>query len=277
MCFESKFVKIFLKASFFKIFFLIAFKRKLLFGEWIVTEGVPKYIAVRDNLRKRIDLMEPDEQLPPEVELCKQYNVSRITLRHAVDNLILEGLLVRIQGKGTFRARDVIHSVNREVISDQVQGFYQNYSESKKHIRIKVIQNDVVKDESAAHKLGLNESIDLICVKRLKYVDDVLSNYSVVYLEASRFPKVLTHDFTKKSLAEFLESDYAVKLCENDLSVHIEQLCGTIARVLQVEDKTPALAVESIVKDSFGSIIAFGAAVYTPKYGDIQFKMHISV
>ncbi|KOS08722.1 hypothetical protein AM507_04800 [Gardnerella vaginalis] len=65
MCFESKFVKIFLKASFFKIFFLIAFKRKLLFGEWIVTEGVPKYIAVRDNLRKRIDLMEPDEQLPP--------------------------------------------------------------------------------------------------------------------------------------------------------------------------------------------------------------------
>ena len=104
-----------------------------------------------------------------------------------------------------------------------------------------------------------------------------MSNYSVVYLEASRFPKVLTHDFTKKSLAEFLESDYAVKLCENDLSVHVEQLCGTIAKVLQVEDKTPSLAVESIVKDSFGSIIAFGAAVYTPKYCDIQFKMHITV
>ena len=95
-----------------------------------MTEGVPKYIAVRDNLRKRIDLMQPQEQLPTELELCKQYNVSRITLRHAVDSLILEGLLVRIQGKGTFRAENIVHSSNREVISDQIQGFYQNYSEN---------------------------------------------------------------------------------------------------------------------------------------------------
>lgn len=45
-----------------------------------MVEGVPKYIAVRDNLRARIDSMEANEQLPPEIELCKQYNVSRITL-----------------------------------------------------------------------------------------------------------------------------------------------------------------------------------------------------
>lgn len=67
-----------------------------------MVDGVPKYIAVRDNLRARIDSMEANEQLPPEIELCKQYNVSRITLRHAVDNLITEGLLVREQGRGHF-------------------------------------------------------------------------------------------------------------------------------------------------------------------------------
>ena len=77
-----------------------------------MADGVPKYIAVRDNLRNRIDGMEANEQLPPEIELCKQYNVSRITLRHAVDTLIAEGLLVREQGRGTFRASEIIDSRN---------------------------------------------------------------------------------------------------------------------------------------------------------------------
>jgi len=241
-----------------------------------VTEGVPKYVAVRDNLRKRIDLMKPQEQLPPELELCKQYNVSRITLRHAVDSLILEGLLVRIQGKGTFRAKNIVHSSNREVISDKIQGFYQNYSENNTNVRIKVIQNSIVKDESAANKLGLDESEDLICIKKLKYVDNVLSSYVVVYLSASRFPKVLSIDFSKQSIVNFLESDYAVKLYENDLLIRVEQLCDDMSEFLHVEPKTPALTVESIVKDSFGSIIAYGVGIHTPNYGDIQFKMHVS-
>ncbi len=241
-----------------------------------MTEGVPKYIAVRDNLRKRIDLMQSQEQLPTEFELCKQYNVSRITLRHAVDSLILEGLLVRIQGKGTFRAEKIVHSSNREVISDQIQGFYQNYFDNNVNVRIKVIQNRIVKDESAAHKLGLDEAEDLICVKRLKYVDNVLSNYTAVYLSASRFPKILNSDFSKQSLGDFLERVYAIKLYENDLLIRVEQLCDDISGFLHVEPKTPALTVESVVKDSFGSIIAFGVGIYTPNYGDIQFKMHIS-
>ena len=46
--------------------------------------GVPKYITVRENLRQRIISMEPGKKLPAEPELCKQYNVSRITLRHAI-------------------------------------------------------------------------------------------------------------------------------------------------------------------------------------------------
>lgn len=138
-----------------------------------MVEGVPKYIAVRDNLRARIDSMEANEQLPPEIELCKQYNVSRITLRHAVDNLITEGLLVREQGRGTFRASSIIPSYSQEVISDRAQGFYeQTYSNDAK-IRIKVIENDVIHDEDAAARLGLDPVDELICLKRLRYVDDV--------------------------------------------------------------------------------------------------------
>ncbi len=239
-----------------------------------MAEGVPKYIAVRDNLRARIDVMEPNEQLPPEIELCKQYNVSRITLRHAVDTLISEGLLVREQGRGTFRAPAIISSRHQEFISDRAQGFYEQSYAADADIRMQVLENDVVHDEDAAARLGLKPTDELICLKRLRYVDGVLSRYSVLYLSASRFPKILTHDFSDVSLADFLFNAYAVQLVENDVSIHVEKICGSIAEVLNVEPGTPTIAAHSTVKDKFGSIIAFGAAVYTPNSGEITFHLH---
>ena len=239
-----------------------------------MADGVPKYIAVRDNLRARIDAMEPNEQLPPEVELCRQYNVSRITLRHAVDNLITEGLLIREQGRGTFRAPAIIRSQNQEVISDRAQGFYEQKYSSDAVICMKVLENDVVHDEDAAARLGLNSNDELICLKRLRYVDGVLSRYSVLYLSASRFPKVLTHDFSDESLADFLLNAYAVKLVENDVTVHVEKLCDSLSVLLDVEPGTAVITAHSTVKDKFGSIIAFGAAIYTPNSGEITFHLH---
>lgn len=111
-------------------------------------------------------------------------------------------------------------------------------------------------------------------MKRLRYVDDVLSRYSVLYLPASRFPKILTHDFSDESLSDFLLKAYAVQLVENEVSVHIENLCDRLAAVLNLEVGTPAITAYSTVKDKFGTIIAFGASVYAPNSGEIRFHLH---
>ena len=44
------------------------------------------------------------QQIPTEEDLCKKYNVSKITVRQAVNNLVSDGYLTKIQGKGTFVA-----------------------------------------------------------------------------------------------------------------------------------------------------------------------------
>ncbi|WP_158026082.1 GntR family transcriptional regulator [Corynebacterium sp. CNJ-954] len=59
-----------------------------------------KYIAVRDHLQQRLESMAVGEQIPTEPTLCEEYNVSRITVRRAVDDLIQSGLLERVQGRG---------------------------------------------------------------------------------------------------------------------------------------------------------------------------------
>ncbi|MBI4844359.1 MAG: GntR family transcriptional regulator [Nitrospirae bacterium] len=45
---------------------------------------------------------QPGQQIPTEEDLCKKFNVSKITVRQAVNNLVSDGYLTKIQGKGTF-------------------------------------------------------------------------------------------------------------------------------------------------------------------------------
>ena len=64
----------------------------------------PKYVVVANHLRQQILEKEYNinEQLPQETAIAKALNVSRITVRKALDILVNEGLIYRIQGSGTF-------------------------------------------------------------------------------------------------------------------------------------------------------------------------------
>jgi GntR family transcriptional regulator len=64
----------------------------------------PLYQQLQRALRAAIDnrIIGPDDALPPERDLAELLQVSRITVRKAVDELVEEGLLIRKQGSGTF-------------------------------------------------------------------------------------------------------------------------------------------------------------------------------
>ena len=66
----------------------------------------PAYLRIAETLRTRIESHElkPGDKLPPERELVDQFNVARMTVRHALDVLQLEGIIERKRGRagGTF-------------------------------------------------------------------------------------------------------------------------------------------------------------------------------
>lgn len=64
-----------------------------------------KYVRVRDYIRSLVTHeLEPGDAIPSERVLCERFGISRMTVRQAVDALVVEGLLVREQGRGTFVA-----------------------------------------------------------------------------------------------------------------------------------------------------------------------------
>jgi GntR family transcriptional regulator len=73
-------------------------------GPLDATSSQPLYQQLQRVLREAIEkrLLGPDDALPAERELASLLDVSRITVRKAIDGLVEEGLLVRRQGSGNF-------------------------------------------------------------------------------------------------------------------------------------------------------------------------------
>jgi GntR family transcriptional regulator len=62
------------------------------------------YVALRDHLASEIrkGVYRPGQQLPTEHELMERTKLSRHTVRSALDELRLQGMITRVPGKGTF-------------------------------------------------------------------------------------------------------------------------------------------------------------------------------
>ena len=71
-------------------------------------KGKKKRIAQYKQIEKDIldkiqtGYFKQNDMIPTELELSKTYNVSRVTVRRATDNLVAQGLLYRTAGVGTF-------------------------------------------------------------------------------------------------------------------------------------------------------------------------------
>src|SRR3990172_1738207 len=84
---------------------------------------LPLYYQLKAIIEERIESGEwaPGAQAPSERELCEQFKISRITVRQALAELVVEGRLTRDQGRGTFVAKPRI-----EQQLTQLTGFTQD-------------------------------------------------------------------------------------------------------------------------------------------------------
>ncbi len=232
----------------------------------------PKYAMVRDRLELRIRELDPGDRLPPEPMLCKEYEVSRITLRRAVDDLIRDGLLVREQGRGTFVTQPTYTQQIRETFADKVTGFHRQQTELGRTVDTHVLSNRVVRDAAAARALKLPIDTELVELDRMRYVNGSLHQHVLTYLSASKYPGVLAHDFTHGSLYDFLEVNYGVVLTQNDLLVRVESDEDRSAELLGAGEGESYLAIESTV--FAGDLpVAYGIARHTPQNSEIAITL----
>ena len=67
-----------------------------------MNEKIPKYVIVENRIKEDIKNREVNDKLPGERALAKEFGVSYMTLRKAVDNLVAENFLYKVPTQGTY-------------------------------------------------------------------------------------------------------------------------------------------------------------------------------
>jgi GntR family transcriptional regulator len=240
------------------------------------TPAGPKYLAVREHLRRRVSSLPEHTLLPPEPVLCAEYGVSRITLRRAVDGLVADGHLVREQGRGTYVTRPGIRHEYRESFVHRIAGFSSVMSETGAQVGTSVLtQRVVVAPPSVAAELRLSPADDVVELVRLRSVDGAPNHVAHTYLPESLFPKSAEQDFSQGSLYEYLRREYAADLAHARIIVDVDTAAPEEADLLQVVAGSPLLVVRTTVRDSADHPLLHSFSRLRPDVSQVEFEVSV--
>ena len=200
---------------------------------------VPKYYHVKQEIIKGIDnnTYKENETIPSERELMALFDVSRITIRKAIDDLVKEGYLYKVHGKGTYVKGDGEQN-NLVSITSCTQDIEKlGYTPRRKVLSKQVILADVKK----RNILNLNENEELFQLARIYYADEEPLNYTTTYLPYKLFPDIDLYDFSQVSLYKILEDKYDVKITKATRTIEAISAHDELAEYLDVEEERPLL------------------------------------
>ncbi|MDF1509472.1 GntR family transcriptional regulator [Robertmurraya sp. DFI.2.37] len=169
----------------------------------------PLYKQLKMLLMRYIEenLSEGDS-LPIESEIEKLYGVSRATVRKTIDELVSEGVVKRIQGKGTFiQSKKIV----------QTAGAITSWTEEMR-LRGKEIHTDntllleLEPSQKIREELKLTPNEKVICLKRTRYSDGEPIAIMINYMRGKFIPGFLEKGLQRESLYETLEEEYNIRL-----------------------------------------------------------------
>ncbi len=221
------------------------------------TSPTPKYHRLKEALREQIATWETDHPIPSEAELCQTYAVSRTTVRKALDDLAHEGLLYRLQGKGTFVAPPKL----RERYAQRTAGFYEDMTSRGLKVRTRILDQSVVKpNKQVAAELQLSAGDKVIKLLRVRSIGNDPILISTSYVSQRLFPELATEDLTEISLYGLLRDQYGVHLGRGTRLVEVALSSDEDSEYLKVKPQSPVLLVTGTMYDTEGRPVEYGTA-----------------
>ncbi len=192
-----------------------------------------KHVQVREYVRSLVNGSAPGSPAPSERELVHRFGVARMTVRQAMDALVVEGLLERIPGRGTFVARP-------RRSASRITGYTE---EMNRRGLLAESSTLLARREQAgpgvARALNLSEGDAVIHWRRLRRADAIPMCLEDAYLNEVLLPGFLQSGMPT-SLYEALEIRGLRPTWAED-SIAADQATAEEAKLLDVEQGAPVL------------------------------------
>lgn len=145
--------------------------------------------------------------LPGERELCDIYNVSRPTVRKALEMLEADGCIVRFPGKGAFFIGNKKKTAEDSKNHTKNIAFYNRVNLRGDYTYSKVLtQKVVLADSNIAEVLQIPEGEMVFRLERLRYINGELWSLSDSYSIFSICPELMEYDYSERSLHNTMAS-----------------------------------------------------------------------
>ena len=197
--------------------------------------------------------------IPSEPELCRQFSTTRMTVRRAIDALVNEGKLFRVQGKGTFVSQLDLDKTY------QKQGFTSNMLSLGVHPSSYVLLAGACgAKHGACQRLAVAPHAPVFCLQRIRMADDSPIAIERDWISLTRFPRLTEFDFSKRSLYEVLHEEYGLDLTSSYSRQRINavSVSGTDAETLFQAKRGVALRIRNVAYDETHRPFAMAATRY---------------
>ncbi|AZO93498.1 GntR family transcriptional regulator [Halocella sp. SP3-1] len=207
---------------------------------------LPLYYRIQQKLIEKIENGElrPNEKISSERELIDEFNVSRTTVRKAINNLVNDGYCYKIHGKGTFvQERKFTHGLI-ELTSCSEEIIKQGKIPSS--IILNLEKAEPTKEVASKLKLGSGEKV--VILERIRYADADPINVTKSFLPYKLFPGLLEKDFTILSLYNYLQDKYNVEFVKALRTIDASLVDEVHAQLLKMEKGSPMLFFTGLVE-----------------------------
>jgi GntR family transcriptional regulator of bglA len=210
-----------------------------------------KYETIVNILEKEIldGKYDSNKKLPTEEELIARLNVSKNTVRKAIDILVTKGYIYRVQGSGIF-----LRDFTREGCMDirEMNGLTKTYSNN--NLKSKVLELSLINaDEELASKMRCNVNTKLYYVKRVRYLSGEPMEIEESYYNKDIIP-YLNEEICSKSIFSYIINDLKLKIGFADRVISCEKLNEEEAELLNLKKDDPTLIINNTVFLSSGIV-----------------------
>lgn len=207
---------------------------------------IPLYYQLKQQIKDIIKSgkLKPGDVIPTETEFMEKYAVSRTTVRNAILQMVNEGYLRRVVGKGTFVKT---HPVKSQILGNLI-GFSKEMEQKGISHSTKVLDKGIVPAPiRVADMLQITTNDSVFYLKRLRFVEGkpiiIVENYVPAYL----CPGIDKEDFKNESLYNLLKTKFGLNIHHGKREFEpANSLSKEEIELLEVSPGTPLLYVESI-------------------------------
>jgi GntR family transcriptional regulator len=206
---------------------------------------IPLYHQLKEYLIERVENGEypTDEPLPTEMEITKQFRVSRATVRRAMQELEFDGYIHRMPGKGTF----ILRTKLRRGLS-RLTSFTEDMVARGEVVTSKLLHFDTRHPPAhVAEKLKISTSNTVLYIHRLRLAGDIPMALNISYLHLPEGVSIERSELEMTASLWSILEQKNIHLIEADKSIEAIAANEERARLLAMPVGAPLLLVEGIV------------------------------